>query len=163
MLHTSAEPVPKNCEPCGANMIPYPLSTNQTCGDPMYFSFYCNTSSGHVGFKTPSGNYCVTSINPSTRKFSIQSLASRNSRQNLQLLNQSLPFFVSNDDSGNSSFEVEDEVEISWMPPREPFCSSLADCKDWPQSTCNQTRDGKRCLCNRNYQWDGSNLNCTKG
>uniref|UniRef100_A0A2N9H967 Protein kinase domain-containing protein n=1 Tax=Fagus sylvatica TaxID=28930 RepID=A0A2N9H967_FAGSY len=41
----------RNCKPCGTNMIPYPLSTSSNCGDPMYFSFYCNTTSGQVSFK----------------------------------------------------------------------------------------------------------------
>jgi hypothetical protein len=60
---------------------------------------------------------------------------------------------------------VEAEVEISWAPPQEPSCTSSTDCKDWPNSTCNITSDGKRrCLCNQNFLWDGLNLNCsTKG
>ncbi|KAG2712329.1 hypothetical protein I3760_04G119800 [Carya illinoinensis] len=45
----------------------------------------------------------------------------------------------------------------------EPTCTSPTDCKDWPNSTCKETREGKqRCLCHPNFRWDGSNLICTK-
>jgi hypothetical protein len=58
-----------------------------------------------------------------------------------------------------------DELIISWEIPKEPSCNSSRDCKDWPNSTCNSASDGKkRCLCNRNFRWDGLKLNCsTKG
>jgi hypothetical protein len=164
-FYTFAAPTVRNCEPCGTNLIPYPLSTGPNCGDPIYFSFYCNTSSGQVRFKAPSGTYRVANITPSTRKFVIQInheeiIYDRNSGGNLQL-NQSLPF---NATIGNSSSEVEAEVEISWVPPQEPTCTSLTDCKDWPNSICNITRDGnRRCLCKQNFQWNGSALNCTEG
>ncbi|KAA3488418.1 G-type lectin S-receptor-like serine/threonine-protein kinase isoform X1 [Gossypium australe] len=43
------------------------------------------------------------------------------------------------------------------------MCSSSADCKDWPHSTCNENKNGQRsCLCNSTYHWDGSVLNCTR-
>ncbi|KAG6722419.1 hypothetical protein I3842_03G158700 [Carya illinoinensis] len=124
VAESDIETAARNCEPCGTNMIPYPLSTSRNCGDTTYFSFYCNMSSGQF--------------------------------------NPSLPFYVSDDGSGKSSSEAEDEVEISWAPPGEPSCFSSADCKDWPQSTCNPRGHGKRCLCNLNFRWDGSNLTCTK-
>jgi hypothetical protein len=164
-FYTFAEPTVRNCEPCGTNLIPYPLSTGPNCGDTIYFSFYCNTSSGQVSFKAPSGTYRVASINPSTRKFVIQfkhieNIYDRNPVGNLEL-NPSLPF---NATIGNFSSEVEAEVEISWVPPQEPTCILLTDCKDWPNSICNITKDGKeRCLCKQNFQWNGSTLNCTEG
>ncbi|KAG2717138.1 hypothetical protein I3843_03G160900 [Carya illinoinensis] len=160
VAESDIETAARNCEPCGTNMIPYPLSTSRNCGDTTYFSFYCNMSSGQVSFNATSGNYRVTSINPSTRNFSIRPNA-RNRTRDLQL-NPSSPFHVSDDSSGKSNSEVEDEMEISWDPPGEPSCSSLADCKDWPQSTCNPRGHGKSCLCNLNFRWNGSNLNCTK-
>jgi hypothetical protein len=167
-FYSFAESTVRNCEPCGTNWIPYPLSTSQNCGDPMYFSFYCNTSSGQVSFKAPSGTYRVATINPSTRKFVIQvkyaeNLFARNSGGYLQL-NQSLPFNAAMNFTIFSNFRSGDEaeVEISWEPPQELSCTSSRDCKDWPNSTCNITRDGKkRCLCNGNFLWDGLNLNCT--
>ncbi|KAF5458403.1 hypothetical protein F2P56_022432, partial [Juglans regia] len=39
------ESTARSCERCGTYTIPYPLSTGQDCGDPMYFFFDCNTSS----------------------------------------------------------------------------------------------------------------------
>jgi len=165
-FYSFAESTVRNCEPCGTNLIPYPLSTSPNCGDPMYFSFYCNTSSGQVSFKALSGTYRVATINPGTRKFVIQvkhaeNLNARNSRENLKL-NQSLPFNKPIWTS-SSNFSSE-EVEISWIPPQEPNCTLSKDCKDWPNSTCNITSDGKRrCLCNQNFRWNGSTLNCTGG
>jgi hypothetical protein len=169
-FYSFAESTVRNCEPCGTNLIPYPLSTSPNCGDPMYFSFYCNTSSGQVSFKAPSGTYRVATINPSTRKFVIQvkhadKLNARNSGGNPQL-NQPLPFNATMNFTFFSNFrsEVEAEVEISWIPPQEPNCTLSKDCKDWPNSTCKITRDGKRrCLCNQNFRWNGSTLNCTEG
>ncbi|XP_059450904.1 uncharacterized protein LOC132181681, partial [Corylus avellana] len=147
----------RNCEPCGSNLIPYPLSTGINCGDPIYFSFYCNTSSGQVSFKLPSGTYRVTKIDPSAQTFVIQVKYAGydiNSR-GTQLLNVSLPF------KRNYSSQVKDEIEISWDPPLQPSCNSSRDCKDWPNSTCN-IKDGKnRCVCEQDFFWDGSNLNCT--
>uniref|UniRef100_A0A2N9FQW7 Receptor-like serine/threonine-protein kinase n=1 Tax=Fagus sylvatica TaxID=28930 RepID=A0A2N9FQW7_FAGSY len=150
----------RNCKPCGTNMIPYPLSTSSNCGDPMYFSFDCNTTSGQVSFKAPSGTYRVTGIDPNTRMFLIQVKGGGN-----PWLNQSLPFNLTSPRNSSSkiSSEVTDDVEIVWEPPLEPICNLPADCKDWPYSTCKSARDGKRrCLCNISFQWDGTKLNCTK-
>ena len=68
-------------------MIPYPLSTSSNCGDPMHFSFNCNTTSGQVSFKALSGTYRVTSIDQNKSKFFIQVKDVDSLR-----LNQSLPF-----------------------------------------------------------------------
>lgn len=140
-------------------MIPYPLSTGPNCGDPLYFAFYCNTSSGQVSFKTSNGAYRVTSINTSTHNFVIQ-VKFADSRG----FNQFLPSRVTGlfTAEGNFSSENTDEVEISWKLPMEPTCNSSTDCKDWPDSTCKVAReDQKRCLCST--KWDGLILNCTKG
>ncbi|XP_059452590.1 G-type lectin S-receptor-like serine/threonine-protein kinase At4g03230 isoform X2 [Corylus avellana] len=148
----------RNCEPCGSNLIPYPLSTGINCGDPIYFSFYCNTSSGQVSFKAPSGTYRVTKIDPSAQTFVIQVKYAGydiNSR-GTQLLNVSLPF------KRNYSSEVKDEIDISWDPPQQPSCNSSKDCKEWPNSNCNMAIDGKkRCFCKQNFLWNGTILNCT--
>jgi len=151
----------------GTNLIPYPLSTGPNCGEHTYFKLDCNSSTGQVKFKAPSGTYRVASIDPSTRTFVIQVKYvgyDRNSGAT-QLLNDSLPFIESTwlfTNSSNSS-GTEAEVKISWETPHEPSCNSSRDCKEWPNSTSNVTRDGKRCLCTGNFQWDGSNLNCNKG
>ncbi|KAK4577413.1 hypothetical protein RGQ29_027778 [Quercus rubra] len=144
----------QNCEPCGTNIIPYPLSTSSNCGDPMYFSFNCNTTSGQVSFKAPSGTYRVTN------KFFIQVKDVGSLR-----LNQSLPFNLTTprNSSSNASSRVTDDVEIVWEPPLEPLCNLSANCKDWPHSTCKSAIDGKRrCLCTKSFRWDGTKLSCTQ-
>ena len=128
----------------------------------MYLSFQCNISSGEVTFDAPSGTYRVTSINPETRKFIIQTndangCKAGNSGDNFFQFKQPSPFHVTSRCNA-------DEVEIGWDPPLEPTCSSPTDCKCWPNSTCNVTSDRKkRCLCNRNFRWDNLSLNCTEG
>uniref|UniRef100_A0A7N2MCL6 non-specific serine/threonine protein kinase n=1 Tax=Quercus lobata TaxID=97700 RepID=A0A7N2MCL6_QUELO len=143
------EPTVQNCKPCGTNTITYPLSTNSNCGDPMYFSFNCNTTSGQVSFKAPRGAYRVTSIDQNTTKFFIQVKDVGSLR-----LNQSLPFnqTTPRNSSSNVLSRVTDDVEIVWEPPLEPICNLSADCKDWPHSTCISAVDGKRrCLCTKSF------------
>ncbi|XVE66288.1 hypothetical protein DITRI_Ditri08aG0068400 [Diplodiscus trichospermus] len=158
---SDVESTRRTCETCGTNQIPYPLSTGTNCGDAMYLSFHCNISSGEVTFDAPSGTYRVTSINQETRKFIIQTndandCKAGNSGDNFFRLKEPSPFHVTSRCNA-------DEVEISWDPPLEPTCSSPTDCKDWPNSTCNVTSNGKkRCLCNRNFRWDNLSLNCTE-
>ncbi|XP_021829962.1 G-type lectin S-receptor-like serine/threonine-protein kinase At4g03230 [Prunus avium] len=163
----------RDCEPCGTTMIPYPLSIQPGCGDPLYFRFKCNASTGQVSFMGPSGygTYRVISINPRTKKFlvTVDNCDSRNRGEN-QELNQ-LPFRVikwcranvgnfSSEDSSSSS----PVTEMGWDPPLEPTCNTFADCRGWPYSTCNPAKDGKkRCHCNANFRWNGFNLNCTQG
>ncbi|KAI4334055.1 hypothetical protein L6164_018792 [Bauhinia variegata] len=164
----------RDCGTCGTNFIPYPLSTGPNCGDPMYLSFYCNTSSGQLNFETPGGTYQVISISPETQKFMIHSrdvvdCKSQSSMDKLLNLNQSSPFHLTgwcNVDPSTFSSDIPrkvgEEIELSWKPPLQPVCSSSLDCKDWPNSSCNTTKDGKkRCLCNANFIWDALNLNCT--
>ncbi|KAM5580824.1 hypothetical protein ABKV19_010169 [Rosa sericea] len=167
----------RDCEPCGTTMIPYPLSTGLDCGDPMYLRFSCNTSTGQVGFKGLKDTFRVIIIRPSTQKFVLQGLPAREvdncdsrSRANTLQLYPSFPFNISswcNADLGNFSSEVSSSgflnvVELSWEPPLEPPCNTAADCKGWPNSTCNAPgHEMKRCLCNDSFQWNSSNFNCT--
>ncbi|KAG8640691.1 G-type lectin S-receptor-like serine/threonine-protein kinase At4g03230 isoform X1 [Manihot esculenta] len=165
----------RNCGTCGANIIPYPLSTGTNCGDPTYFNFYCNISSGQLNFQAPGGTYRVTKINPQMRKFVIQtndadSCRAINSDSKFLKLNQSSPFHVIRwcfADLGNytsaASFKGGGELEIGWEPPPEPTCSSPTDCRDWPNSICKASGDGKKkCLCDMSSRWDGLKLNCTQ-
>lgn len=158
----------RNCETCGINLIPYPLSTKADCGDPKYFSFLCNTSIGQINFMAPSGTYPVTGINPDSRNFTIQVKGADSYRRNAEghfQLNQSLPFkFI----GLNSNFDLRSkngyEVVIGWEPPQEPTCASPRDCEEWPHSTCNLTNNGeRRCLCKETFRWDGIALNFTQG
>ncbi|PPS18182.1 hypothetical protein GOBAR_AA02401 [Gossypium barbadense] len=168
----------RNCGTCGTNSVPYPLSTGPKCGDPMYFSFHCNSDTGELSFMAPNGRYSVVTVNPDARTFVIQMKAEEAnncaallaSASRILQFNQSSPFNVTSSCSGelgnltsDSTLEGTVEVEISWKPPLEPMCSSSADCKDWPHSTCNENKNGqRRCLCNSTYHWDGSVLNCTQ-
>jgi hypothetical protein len=131
----------------------------------MYYSFYCNTSSGQVSFKPQLNgtSYRVTNINSSARTFDIQVKDAPYDRSLSSLLNQLPNPFTLSKWLGNNRSEVKDGgIEIRWETPQEPSCNSSRDCKDWPNSTCNITRDGKkRCLCKGNFLWDGLNLNCT--
>jgi len=128
----------------------------------MYFNFDCNSSTGQVSFKAPNDTYRVASIDPSTRTFVIIVGYERNSI-GTQLLNDLMPFNELSNDSGKLNSSVEAEIKISWQTPLEPRCNSSRDCKEWPNSACDVTRDGKRCRCTGNLEWNGSNLNCTKG
>ncbi|KAA8524528.1 hypothetical protein F0562_010951 [Nyssa sinensis] len=162
----------RNCEPCGTNMIPYPLSTGSNCGDPAYSNFSCNSLTGQVSFQTATKSYRVTSINPDTQNFVIQAKGDENcGKINSRQLKPSSSFYVTlpfdvtdlcyvemNISSVDKLLQGRDEVEIRWYPPLEPLCNSPTDCKDWPNSNC---RAG-RCHCNPNYVWNGSLLNCTQ-
>ncbi|KAI9094278.1 hypothetical protein K1719_026860 [Acacia pycnantha] len=164
----------RTCRTCGTNFIPYPLSTGPFCGDPMYLSFHCNVTTGVLNFKTPGGTYQVISINPESQKLMIHSrdivdCEAQNLRDKLLRLNQSSPFHLTGRCNADPSTlntiapeKVGGEIEMSWDPPMEPLCRSFSDCKDWPDSTCNASRDGqKRCFCKTNFLWDGLSLNCT--
>lgn len=125
----------------------------------MYRSFYCNTSTGTVNFKSPSGTYQVTQIIPESRKFLIKSKQTDSCK--VLEFNRSLPFHLSSSCHGKTSSKP--EIEISWEPPPEPTCITSTNCTDWPDSTCSTTLDGWRCLCKPNFRWNPLLLNCTKG
>ncbi|KAJ6855915.1 hypothetical protein NC651_040515 [Populus alba x Populus x berolinensis] len=173
------EPKAKSCEPCGINVIPYPLSTGSDCGDPMYFSFNCDNSTGKLSFKTHSGTYNVTTINQDTRTFVIREKDVADCKDGtigqIPNFNTSFPFKMNNSklrcdtEEGNfistGSSQGLLEIDIGWEPPQEPVCSSSSDCDDWPNSTCNNVKGNgtARCLCNSNFWWDGMALNCVQG
>lgn len=150
-------------------MIPYPLSYGSKCGDPLYFNFNCKIDTGQVLFNINGSAYPVTIINPETSTFLIQvqekeNCSSPRLREHIPEL--SPPFrrihFCSSTGTDNGGSMNTVEVGISWDPPEEPSCNSPADCKGWPNSTCRKGKTMKRCLCNRNFIWDRSSLNCTQ-
>ncbi|EOX99237.1 S-locus lectin protein kinase family protein, putative isoform 2 [Theobroma cacao] len=168
----------RTCETCGTNIIPYPLSTGLSCGDPMYFSFNCQTETdtGEISLNASGQHYRVTSINLKTQRFSIQvqnaeNCRGRDSMEKLLQLPGSSPFFVSSAcNATRDNFSTDSlseaklfyEVEIGWKPPLEPICGSSEDCEDLPNSSCNVAADGKnRCSCNGSFQWDPSRWRCT--
>ncbi|XVF01861.1 hypothetical protein REPUB_Repub04eG0125800 [Reevesia pubescens] len=167
----------KTCGTCGTNIIPYPLSTGSSCGDPMYLSFNCETDNGQISFNASGRTYRVTSINLETQRFSIQvenaeNCGPRDPMEKLLNLNRSSPFFVSSrcnatrDNFTTSTDSLSEdkwfyEVEIGWKLPSEPICGSSENCKDWPNSSCNIAADGKnRCTCNPSFHWDPSICSC---
>ncbi|KAL7102370.1 hypothetical protein ACP275_08G116200 [Erythranthe tilingii] len=163
------------CQPCVSRSIPYPLSVGRNCGDPLYHSFHCNSSTGKISFEALSGKYQVTDIYNEKRRFVIlvdvdsqradTCNVTKLSSQILKL-NQSLPFTVTNwCYTATPSLKTENRVaashiEIGWEPPLEPTCDLLNDCKDWPNSDCNDKDGQRRCYCNQSYQWDGSTAIC---
>ncbi|XP_028079811.1 G-type lectin S-receptor-like serine/threonine-protein kinase At4g03230 isoform X2 [Camellia sinensis] len=157
--------ISRSCETCGTNIIPYPLSTRPNCGDPMYFNFFCNFSTGQVSFRTLGGTFQVNNINPKTQKFVIEvkdkDCGARNSKY-LQLSPAS-PFHAPNLCHSKKQSRNGNEVEFVWNSPPEPPCTSAIDCKDWPNSSCNATSGGKGwCHCNANYQWNRTIVACTQ-
>ncbi|CAL2249587.1 unnamed protein product [Prunus armeniaca] len=164
----------RDCKPCGTTIIPYPLSTGPDCGDPMYFRFNCSIITGQVSFVGPNGTFFrVISVNQSAQRFAIQTknvdYCDLNRIQGQQL-NPRFPFSVTRwcyVHPGNFSSQLSsgdtNAVELGWELPLEPTCTTSADCRGWPHSTCSPARDRKkRCLCNANYQWSGFDLNCTQ-
>ncbi|XP_015065701.1 G-type lectin S-receptor-like serine/threonine-protein kinase At4g03230 isoform X2 [Solanum pennellii] len=164
----------RNCKPCGSNIIPYPLSSQPNCGDPLYYSFSCDDLTGQVHFRTLKGSYPVIDINKENRTFVIQVRAenagnSCDTKTKILWLNQSLPFHrIDQCDEGKSQNlspgGLRNGIHIMWKPPPEPTCKTSADCGDWPNSSCN-IREGqgqRRCLCNKYYKWDDLALNCTR-
>ncbi|KAG6717801.1 hypothetical protein I3842_04G118200 [Carya illinoinensis] len=109
------ESTSRTYKPCGTYTIPYPLSMGEDCGDPMYFIFNCNTSSGQVSFKAPRGAHPVVRIDPSARIFVIQVINS----SIIALLNESLPFNSTVKlitEVGNSSDQFEGRLEEGDFP-----------------------------------------------
>jgi hypothetical protein len=58
------------CPPCGTQQVPYPLSTNPTCGDKNY-NIICNTTTNTLLFPSLNNTYTITSISPSIQRLTI--------------------------------------------------------------------------------------------
>ncbi|KAI4338170.1 hypothetical protein L6164_016514 [Bauhinia variegata] len=152
---------PRTCEPCCTNIIPYPLRTGLTCGDPMYSNFSCDKSTGNVSFRANGSNYPVIGIKPIERKFHIKTeniLCNANTSGDASLLTHiSYPFHVVLDECYGAK-----DLVVTWEPPLEPNCSNSTDCQGWPNSSCNASETGTRkCFCDTNYRWNSSILSCT--
>ncbi|XP_054812245.1 G-type lectin S-receptor-like serine/threonine-protein kinase At4g03230 isoform X2 [Prosopis cineraria] len=155
------ESTARTCKPCGTDTIPYPLSTELSCGDPAYFNFNCDLSTGNVNFMVRKDNYTekdsyrINYIDPVSRTFSIQ-FGDSSSCAASNLASRLDPSF-----SVTKQCDGEGEVMISWLPPQEPPCNNSLDCNAWSHSTCNPARYGVgRCLCAKNYRWNGNDLSC---
>ncbi|XP_049413813.1 G-type lectin S-receptor-like serine/threonine-protein kinase At4g03230 isoform X2 [Solanum stenotomum] len=167
----------RNCKPCGINLIPYPLSSGQNCGDPLYYSFSCDDLAGQVSFHTSNGKYTVVNFDKDNKTFvieaahkeSVGTCDDKGPVTGISWFNQSSPFKVINwcynpDENLTSGpfSRGKDLILISWKPPLEPFCKTSEDCNDWPNSSCNMTKQGeRRCICQTDYKWNGLILNCS--
>ncbi|KAF7823081.1 G-type lectin S-receptor-like serine/threonine-protein kinase [Senna tora] len=145
----------RSCEPCGTNEIPYPLSTGPDCGDPVYFNFRCNNLTGELSFMMPGGPYQVTSIVPNANNFIAQVNDSHYCGANNRKQQPHSPFRVTDWCRDGK------EIVVSWEPPLEPSCNKSTDCTYWPNSICGSKFGAeRRCLCQSNFHWNGSNLSC---
>jgi len=155
-----AAPTPRTCEPCGTNVVPYPLSTGSNCGDNKYFNFTCNSGQGQLSFSTNNNDsYRVIRVEPNLRNFIISNEVNSLSNDchgghtNKGNLKISSPFQMI---SHNPCYK---HVEVLWEAPSEPICNNSVDCLGWKHSTCNKDY---RCVCNTNYNWSGESLRCTE-
>ncbi|CAN4103416.1 unnamed protein product [Withania somnifera] len=174
---SNIEATRRNCKPCGTNLISYPLSSGPYCGDPLYYSFSCDDLVGQISFHTLNGNYTVINIDKGNSTFvieadhkeSVGNCDDKGPVTGISWFNQSSPFKVINwcyNPEKNLTLEplsrVKNLILITWKPPLEPICTTSEDCNDWPNSTCNITKQGeRRCICPPDYGWDGLILNCS--
>ncbi|KAI3439812.1 uncharacterized protein J3R85_004205 [Psidium guajava] len=178
-MWTFVESTNRSCGSCGTNLVPYPLSTGQSCGDPLYSAFWCDNNTTQLYFQMQGGDhYRVTNINPEAQRFTIQvedapsCTDSVLTEINQQLSHSSLFSVSSSCSGGQNDFGTGDssgsvgssEVEIEWRNPKEPLCNSSKDC-DWPHATCKKNAsDGiTRCLCNSGFSWNSFSVNCSVG
>ncbi|KAL5999621.1 hypothetical protein ACLOJK_037906 [Asimina triloba] len=148
----------RRCGTCGTNVIPYPLSTEPTCGDLAYGSFFCNSLSGLLQFCASDGSsYTISSINPEIRTFVIKpqgiDLCWAGSAQRMDIhLNSSLPFRISN----NNTVLL---LNCSDATPNEMLhlnCSSSSPCHRYIQEGGAPCFHSKMCC---SYTTGGSNTN----
>ncbi|XXG59407.1 hypothetical protein AAC387_Pa04g1500 [Persea americana] len=89
----------RQCSNCGANIIPYPLSTDIECGHPNYNALFCNISNGQLYFRTTNGSYFISSINADSRTLvivpeGVDLCWSRSTKRRDIHLNSKQPFHV---------------------------------------------------------------------
>ncbi|KAK1270326.1 Wall-associated receptor kinase-like 20 [Acorus gramineus] len=118
------------CPPCGTTPVPYPLSTNPTCGDPLY-TILCNPSNSSLLFPAlnTSITYPITSVHPEIQRLIIRPspllpnlcISSDLPNQGLQL-NSSLPFNVT---SSNTIFFLNCTQTLLLSPLN---CSAISPC-----------------------------------
>ncbi|XP_060959411.1 G-type lectin S-receptor-like serine/threonine-protein kinase At4g03230 [Cannabis sativa] len=170
---SKTETFKKSCKACGANIIPYPLSTSSDCGDPLYSDFTCDTNSGEVFFQALHHKYRVTNIDPVHRKFTVQLTEELGCTASVQMLNQSLGYTVSRGCSSLQSSIVPNmfpffsraqiiELEIQWNKPLRPPCKTTSDCDEIVNSDCNDAKEdgSRRCTCLKHFTWDSESLTC---
>ncbi|KAJ3685628.1 hypothetical protein LUZ61_014792 [Rhynchospora tenuis] len=235
-LQTAAYVKSKSCPPCGTTLVPFPLSTDSTCGDPSY-KIRCSAANSTLFFDTLNNSYPITSISTSSQRLTIKpplignntcispDLSSNGVQLNpllpfnvtssntIMLLNctadilvsplncssnslchlihhsscQNLPIcctFVAGGSSTRHSIRISTQycsayrsyvnldpaqpvytwrnnsgLELQWESPREPLCTTQADCEDGTKANCTASSDSadglvKRCFCISPLVWN---------
>ncbi|KAJ1690292.1 hypothetical protein LUZ63_014447 [Rhynchospora breviuscula] len=238
-LQTATYVICKSCPPCGTTRIPFPLSTDSTCGDPSY-KIRCSASNSTLFFDTINNSYPITSISPTFQRLTIKppfignnscispDLSSGGvhlnpvlpfnvtSSNTIMLLNctanilvsplncssnslchlipqsscQNLPIcctFVAGGSSTSHSIHISTQycsayrsyvnlnpaqpvytwqnnsgLELQWASPREPLCTTQADCEDSTKVNCKTSSDSavKRCFCISPLMWNPLSGTC---
>ncbi|XP_065853987.1 wall-associated receptor kinase-like 20 isoform X2 [Euphorbia lathyris] len=135
ILSCSSHPQPlrQHCPQCGRTPVPYPLSTGEGCGHPLY---KVSCKAGKLWFNALNGSsYLITSINPLTQRLIIQNPGYANAHTCISadfssggiLLDTNLPFNITTSNTVmimNCSLSVL-EVYASIN------CSSTSRCHDF--------------------------------
>ncbi|XP_058093650.1 G-type lectin S-receptor-like serine/threonine-protein kinase SRK isoform X7 [Magnolia sinica] len=135
----------RQCENCGTNIIPYPLSTRPGCGDPTYSSIRCDTDTGQLRFQALDGfSYEISRLNPESKNLVIQpegiDLCWANSSKRSDIhLNSSLPFYVTN----NNTFLLLNCSTSKHLPSLN--CSSSSQCRRYIEGGRAPCFDPQRC------------------
>ncbi|KAJ4770736.1 Wall-associated kinase family protein [Rhynchospora pubera] len=126
----------KPCSLCGTTTVPFPLSTDGTCGDPSY-KVCCSANTSTLFFDTSNNSYPITSIFPSSQRLVISPSTLRNDScissdltSNGIHLNASLPFNVT---SSNTIMLLNCTSHMLVSPLN---CSSNSLCHLLPQPSC---------------------------
>ena len=118
------------CSNCGSMQVPYPLSTNDNCGNPRY-RVYCNN--GNLEFLSAQNVfYEILSINPSTYKFIVRPpLIQKNTCYSSDLdvgglsIDENSPFNIS---THNTVFLLNCSESLLLSPLN---CSSTSPCRQF--------------------------------
>lgn len=132
------------CPNCGSMQVPYPLSTNDDCGNPRY-RVYCNN--GNLEFLSAKNVfYEILSINPSANKFIIcPPLIQKNTCYSSDLdvgglqVNESSPFNIS---TRNTVLLLNCSENILLSPLN---CSSVSPCRQYEKVEGGSGCEGTLC------------------
>ncbi|XVF41817.1 hypothetical protein PTKIN_Ptkin01aG0311100 [Pterospermum kingtungense] len=127
------------CPKCGKVKVPYPLSTNENCGD-LWYRVYCNKG-GLEFMSAPGFYYKILSINPKANKLVIRPpLIEENTCYSSDLalgglvLDENLPFNISTRNTV-MLFNCSDDIRLSPLN-----CSSSSFCRQFEDA-----REGYGC------------------
>ncbi|XP_022720132.1 wall-associated receptor kinase-like 20 [Durio zibethinus] len=124
------------CPKCGKIRVPYPLSTDENCGDPRY-RIYCNNGTVLEFMSAPGFYYKILSINPWTNRLVISPpLIQENTCYSTDLgvgglqLDENLPFNISTRNTV-MLFNCSDNILLSPLNcSSSSFCRQFVDVKE---------------------------------